>query len=462
MVEGESMGAAMELLVESVDHEARGVAHHEGKAIFVDGALPGERVQAASYRKKARFENAQIIAVLKASSSRVTPRCPHFGVCGGCSMQHADVHAQVAIKQRVLEDNLRHIGRVSPEVMLRPIHGPGWEYRYRARFSVRDVPKKGGVLVGFRERSSSYVADMRECHVVPKRISDLLVPLRELVAGLSVHDQLPQIELAIGTKVVVLVLRHLAPLTAGDEAQVKAFAERHQVQMWLQSKGPETVVPFWPLEAPGLSYELEEFGISMPFTPTDFTQVNHQINAALVGRAVRLLDPQPDERIGDFFCGLGNFTLPIARKAREVVGVEGSASLVKRAGENAAHNGLSTRTGFQVANLFEATPESIAALGRFDKVLVDPPRDGAMELVKALGAQGEAAPRRIVYVSCNPSTLARDAEALVNLYGYALKVAGVVNMFPHTSHVESIAVFERQPGWVPPQAATPDIAETLG
>jgi 23S rRNA (uracil1939-C5)-methyltransferase len=442
--DGEQMDAAVELLIESVDHEARGVAHHEGKAIFVDGALPGERVLASSYRKKARFENAHITAILKPSSSRVTPRCPHFGVCGGCSMQHADLPTQVAIKQRVLEDNLRHIGRVTPEVILRPIQGPAWEYRYRARFSVRDVPKKGGVLVGFRERSSSYVADMRECHVVPKRISDLLVPLRELVAGLSLHDQLPQIELAIGTKVDVLVLRILAPLTPEDEEKIKAFAARHPVQFWTQTKGPDTVLPFWPLDMPGLTYELPEFGVSMPFTPTDFTQVNHQINATLVGRALRLLDPQPNERIGDFFCGLGNFTLPIATRAREVVGVEGSASLVARAHANAAHNGLAAKASFQVANLFEATPESIAALGHFDKVLIDPPRDGAMELVKALGSQGEAAPSRIVYVSCSPSTLARDAEALVNLYGYALKAAGVVNMFPHTSHVESIAVFERE------------------
>jgi 23S rRNA (uracil1939-C5)-methyltransferase len=437
------MGAPMELLIESVDHEARGVAHHEGKAIFVDGALPGELVHANSYRKKPRFENAHITSILKPSSSRVTPRCPHFNVCGGCSMQHADVHTQVAIKQRVLEDNLRHIGRVTPEVVMRPIQGPSWGYRYRARFSVRDVPKKGGVLVGFRERSSSYVADMRECHVVPRRISDLLLPLRELVASLSLHDQLPQIELAIGTHVDVLVLRILAPLTAEDEAKLKAFTEVHPVQFWTQSKGPDTVVPFWPLDLPGLTYELPEFGITMPFTPTDFTQVNHQINATLVGRALRLLDPRPDERIGDFFCGLGNFTLPIARGAREVVGVEGSTSLVARAGENAAHNGLAAKASFQVANLFEATADSIGALGRFDKVLIDPPRDGAMELVKALAAQGAAAPWRIVYVSCSPSTLARDAGLLVNEHGYGLKAAGVVNMFPHTSHVESIAVFER-------------------
>lgn len=436
----------MELLIESVDHEARGVAHHDGKVIFVDGALPGERVEASSYRKKPKFENAQVGRVLKASSSRVTPRCPNFGTCGGCSMQHADVPTQVAFKQRVLEDNLWHIGKVRPDVMLRAIHGPSWGYRYRARFGVRDVVKKGGVLVGFHEKRSSYVADMRECLVVPPRISALLEPLRELVALLSMRDRLPQIELAIGSGVDVLVLRILAPLTAQDEVHIKAFADRHQVQFWTQIKGPETAAPFYPLDAAPLSYELPEFGISMPYKPTDFTQVNHQINATLVSRALRLLDAQPHERIGDFFCGLGNFTLPIARMAREVVGVEGSAALVARAQENAAHNGLAGKASFQAANLFEATPQTVAALGHLDKVLIDPPREGAMELSKSLGSLGDKAPGRIVYVSCGPSTLARDAGLLVHEHGYALKAAGVVNMFPHTSHVESIAVFDRPRG----------------
>jgi 23S rRNA (uracil1939-C5)-methyltransferase len=437
------MAAPIELAIESVDHEARGVAHHDGKVVFVDGALPGELVHGASYRKKPKFENAQITSILKASSSRVTPRCPNYGVCGGCSMQHADLATQVAIKQRVLEDNLRFIGRVTPEAVLRSIQGPPWGYRYRARLSVRDVAKKGGVLVGFHEKRSSYVVDMRECHVLPPRISALLGPLRELVALLSIRAQLPQIEVAIGSQVDVMVLRILAPLTPADEAHLKSFAEQHRVQFWLQVKGPDTAVPFWPLDAPVLSYELPEFGVKMPFRPTDFTQVNHQMNATLVSRALRLLDPQPDERIGDFFCGLGNFTLPIARSAREVVGVEGSAPLVARARENAAHNSLAGKTAFHAANLFEATTETVAALGRFDKVLIDPPREGAMELVKALCGLGDAAPRRIVYVSCSPSTLARDAGLLVNEHGYVLKSAGVVNMFPHTSHVESIALFER-------------------
>lgn len=436
------------LHIESVDYEARGVAHHDGKVIFVDGALPGEQVIAAPYRRKEKYENAQISRVVKPSSARVVARCAHFGVCGGCSMQHADVRTQVAVKQRVLEDNLRHIGKTTPEQMLRPIHGPAWEYRYRARLSVRHVAKKGGVLVGFHERRSSYVADMRECHVLPRRIAALLLPLRELVAGLTIRDRMPQIELAIGERVDVLVFRVLAPPSQADEGALKRFAESHAVQIWLQSKGPDTAAPFWPLDAPVLAYELREFGVSMPFRPTDFTQVNHQVNEVLVSRALRLLAPRAEDRVGDFFCGMGNFTLPLARTAREVVGIEGSVPLVARARANALHNGLAQRVRFEVANLFAASAESIAALGHFDRMLIDPPREGALELVRAIGALALAnpanAPRRIVYVSCSPATLARDAGLLTHEFGYALKQAGVVNMFPHTSHVESIAMFERE------------------
>ena len=428
--------------------------------IFVDGALPGETVIASPYRKKSKYENAQLIEVLKAGGSRITPHCPHYSSCGGCSMQHADVRTQVAIKQRVLEDNLRFIGRVQPEMLLRAIHGPSWGYRYRARLSVRHVPKKGGVLVGFHEKRSSFIADLRSCAILPERISNLLLPLRDLVMGLSIRDRLPQFELAIGSCVVsssgargtvdVLVARVLEPPTPADEDRLKRFAEMHDIQFWLQARGPETAVPFWPLPpaiAP-LSYDLPEFGISMPFKPTDFTQVNPQINEVLVSRALRLLDVQPHERVGDFFCGLGNFTLPLARQAREVVGVEGSPSLVARARDNAVHNGLAARTSFHAANLFEARPESVAKLGAFERILIDPPREGAVELIKAIGKLGQddaaCKPKRIVYVSCNPATLARDAGVLHHEFGYALKSAGVVNMFPHTSHVESIAVFEPQ------------------
>jgi 23S rRNA (uracil1939-C5)-methyltransferase len=360
-------------------------------------------------------------------------------------MQHVEPRAQVSIKQRALEDTLWHVGRVRAQTILPPIVGPAFGYRFRARLSVRHVPKKGGVLVGFHERGSSYVADMRECHVLPPSVASLLMPLRELVGGLSIRDRMPQVEVAQGDSVLALVLRVLEPLSEGDRALLRAFGERHQAELWLQPKGPDSIELFW---TPGgaavsaLRYTLPEFGVAMPFRPTDFTQVNASINEILVGRAVRMLEPQPDERVADLFCGLGNFSLPLATRAREVVGVEGSEALVRRAEDNARSNGLSERTVFRASNLFELTPEGWAALGRFDRVLVDPPREGALAVAHALCASGPARPRRVVYVSCNPATLARDAAVMVHEGGWTLRCAGVVNMFPHTSHVESMAVFE--------------------
>ncbi|MDQ5888855.1 MAG: rRNA (uracil1939-C5)-methyltransferase, partial [Pseudomonadota bacterium] len=315
-----------------------------------------------------------------------------------------------------------------------------WGYRYRARMTARYVAKKGGMLVGFHEKRSSFIADMTECHILPARISAQLPALRELIGQLSIFDRMPQVELAIGDQVDVMVLRIMEPLNEADEQLLRDYAEQHRVQFWLQPKGPDTAYAFYPLDAPALTYSLPEFRIVMPFRPTEFTQVNPQINQVLVSRALRLLDPQPGERIADMFCGLGNFTLPIARRGATVLGMEGSQGLVERARENAALNGLAEVTGFQVANLFEMTEETLAQLGPFDKMLIDPPRDGAIELIKSLGENG---PSRIVYVSCSPSTLARDAGVLVNTKGYRLLQAGVVNMFPHTAHVESIAVFER-------------------
>ena len=429
------------LLIESLDHEGRGVGHFEGKTLFVEGALPGELVRYSSYRKKPGFEQAQAGEILRSSPFRVTARCRWFGTCGGCSHQHLDESAQVAAKQRVLEDCFAHIGRVKPEIMLSPIHGPTWGYRRRARLSVRYVAKKGGVLVGFHERRSSFVADMSGCEVLPRRISALLPHLRTLVEGLSIRERLPQIELAAGDTVDVLVLRVMDPPSAADEVRLRAFADAHGVQFWLQSKGPDTAVPFHPLDAPALDYRLAEFDLVMPFKPTEFTQVNQDVNAMLVRRALSLLDPKAGERIADFFCGLGNFTLPIARRGAQVLGIEGAAGLVKRGSENAALNGLAAHACFRVADLFQITAESYAELGDFDKILIDPPRDGAVELVKSLPDSG--APYRIVYVSCSPATLARDAAILVHQKGYRLAAAGVANMFPHTAHVESIALFER-------------------
>jgi len=439
--------------IESLDQEGRGLARVGGKAVFVEGALPGEVATLTTLKRKPTYDIARAELIRRPSSSRVVPRCPHFGVCGGCVLQHADPALQVAAKQRVLEEALARIGRVHPDVVLPPVHGPAWGYRLRARLSVRYVAKKGGVLVGFHERKSSYVADMRECHVLPRAISDLLPALRELVGSLSIRDRVPQIEVAVGDRPVndgtgvslepvhALVLRILEPLADRDGATLRAFAERHDVQIWLQPGGPATAAAFHPADA-SLAYSLPEFGVRLPFAPTEFTQVNHAVNRVLVHRAVSLLDPRPGERIADFFCGLGNFTLPIARRGAEVVGIEGSDALVGRAQENALANGLASRTRFAVANLFEATAASLAPMLPLDGALIDPPREGALEVAKALPGAADAHPlRRIVYVSCNPATLARDAGVLVHEKGYALAAAGVVNMFPHTGHVESIAVF---------------------
>ncbi len=431
-------------IIESLDHEARGITRLDGKTIFVEGALPGEHVEYVCFHKKPTFEVARVQRIVQESPSRVTPKCPHFGVCGGCSMQHLDPAAQVAAKQRVLESNLWHLGRIKAEQLYAPIYGPAWGYRLRARLSARLVPKKGGVLIGFHEKKSSYVADMQTCANLPPHVSALLLPLRELVSGLSISKALPQIEVAVGEYVTALVLRILEPLTGADEDLLRAFADRHRVVFFLQPKGPATAYRFYPVEGPKLSYRLPDYDIEHFYSPTEFTQVNNDINRVLVRRAMALLDPQPGERIADMFCGLGNFTLPIARLGARVMGIEGSAELVRRAGENAASNGLAAQVDYGVANLFETTPETLATLGYFDKMLIDPPRDGAVELVKALGDNdSQHRPRRIVYVSCSPATLARDAAILVTQKGYRLKGAGVVNMFPNTSHVESIALFER-------------------
>lgn len=428
--------------IESLDHEARGIARLDGKTIFVDSALPGETVEYASFRKKPNYELAHLVDVIEPSSARVAPECPHFGICGGCAMQHMEPAAQVAAKQRVLEDSLWHIGRVRPETILPPIQGSPWAYRHRARLAVRRVESKGGMLVGFHEWRSSYIADIRSCAVLPPHLSDLLMPMRELFGSLSVAERLPQIEVAVGEHCTALVLRILQPLTAGDHDLLCAFADRHAVVIYLQPKGPDSAYRLYPLPGPKLTYLLPEFDLEMEFRPTEFTQVNHAVNRVLVRRAIRLLDPRPGERIADMFCGLGNFTLPIARSGAMVVGVEGSKALVERGRECAAANGLADRVEFGVANLFMCDEASIAALGQFDKMLIDPPREGAVELVKSLADSG--APKRIVYVSCNPATLARDAAILVNVKGYRFVSAGAVNMFPQTAHVESIAVFERQ------------------
>jgi 23S rRNA (uracil1939-C5)-methyltransferase len=460
------------LHVESLDLDAQGVAHKaDGMVVFIEGALPFEEVQLNVHRRKNNWEQGTVTQIRRESSQRVRPGCPHFGLhtgaCGGCKMQHLDAAAQVAVKQRALEDNLWHLGKVRPENLLRPLEGPAWHYRYRARLSVRHVVKKGTVLIGFHERKSRYLADMQVCPVLPRQVSQMLMPLRALIASLDARDTCPQIELACGDApgtqalgTIALVLRHLEPLSDADIGRLKAFAAKNdQVQWWLQPKGPDTVRLLEEGGTP-LAYGLPEFGVTMPFRPTDFTQVNPHINRALVGKALRLLDVQSDERVIDWFCGLGNFTLPLASRAREVLGIEGSDALVARATENFRKNQPATSArralspaSFVARNLFEMTPEMLVADGQADKWLVDPPREGAFALAKAMAdlhqqpelrTGGWTPPRRIVYVSCNPSTLARDAGLLVHQAGYRCTHAGVVNMFPHTAHVESIAVFERE------------------
>jgi 23S rRNA (uracil1939-C5)-methyltransferase len=403
--------------------------------VFVDGALPGEDVAISIYEKKPSYERAQLVSILKASSGRRAPACPHFGVCGGCGTQHADAWTQMAAKQRVLEENLARIGKVQPETMLPVVYGKEWGYRHRARLSARRVSKKGGVMVGFRERRSTYVADMKECRVLPPHVSDLILPLREMIERLSVRERVPQIEVAVGDDATVLVLRHLLPFSVEDEAVLRSFSEKNGVHVWLQPGGPETAHPFHP-QTTGLHYDLPEFGLRLAFVPTDFTQVNHSVNRLLVSRAVRLLDPRPGERVADLFCGLGNFSLPLAARGAEVIGFEGNAGLVAKARANAAANGLVAQ--FEVMNLFQP---NLAPYGPFDKLLIDPPREGAVEIAKSLP---ESWPKRIVYVSCDTATLSRDAGILVNTQGFRLCAAGVLNMFPHTAHVESIALFERQ------------------
>jgi 23S rRNA (uracil1939-C5)-methyltransferase len=440
--------------IESLDQEGRGVAHVDGKTIFIDGALPNELVRYQSQQIKPSYEVAKTIQVLKQSNQRVTPKCPHYGLCGGCKLQHMDASAQVAAKQRMLEADLWHIGKVKADNVLPPLYGPTWGYRHKARLSVKYVDKKQRVLVGFNEKATRYVTDMNSCEVLVPAVSALIAPLQDLIVQLSIRDKLPQIELAVGEadpkngregNVVVLIFRVMDVLTANDEALFKAFADLHQIQVWTQTKGPDTIKPFWPLDGAQLQYSLPEFDLTYPFKPNEFTQVNPQINQVMIRRAMQLLNPQAGETIADFFCGIGNFTLPIARSGAQVLGLEGLANLVDRANESAQLNNISHvkfgRVRFDVADLFKMTPESLAELGAFDKWLIDPPRDGAFELVKAITAK--TAPKLIVYVSCNPATLARDAGVLVQEKGYRLSAAGVINMFPHTAHVESIALFEK-------------------
>ena len=425
------------ITIESLGHDGRGVTHIDGKAVFIDGALPGEVVSFEYLTSRKKFDEGRVTEVQQASPDRVEPKCQHFGLCGGCSLQHMEAGAQIRAKQQVLLDNLRHIGKVEPETVLPPLTGQIWGYRTKGRLGAKDVIKKGRVLVGFREKRSPYVADLSRCEVLHPSVGEKVPALSALIEQLDAKARIPQIEVAVAETTTALVFRHLDPLTDGDLEKLKQFATDNNFRIYLQAAGPDSVQPLLP-EDSSLSYRLAAQDIEIHFRPTDFTQINTGINEQMVARVLELLALDKSDRVLDLFCGLGNFTLPMARQAGLVVGVEGESGLVSRARENAVLNGIENAT-FHTANLMDDHIESSWVGEGYSKVLLDPPRSGAAEVLDMLGNVG---PKRIVYVSCHPGSLARDAGILVNEKGYRLLAAGVMDMFPHTAHVESIALFE--------------------
>jgi 23S rRNA (uracil1939-C5)-methyltransferase len=423
--------------VESLGHDGRGVTHLGGKAVFIDGALPGETVAIDYLATHRNYDEARVRTVHDSSPYRVEPKCPHFGVCGGCSLQHLDTGEQIRAKQQVLLDNLQRIGRVTPAEVLEPLHGPAWGYRGKARLGIKDVIKKGRVLVGFREKRSCYLADLQRCEVLHPSIGERILVLADLITGLKARARIPQVEVAVADSTTALVFRHLDALGEPDLERLKAFARDQDFHVYLQPGGPDSVRPLWP-EDSMLSYTLPAQGIELGFRPTDFTQINSAINRLMVARVLQLLEPGASHRVLDLFCGLGNFTLPLARQAGEVVGVEGDAGLVARATDNAIRNSIGN-AAFHVADLGVSQIEAPWAGQTYERILLDPPRSGA---AAALDIVGNIRPERVVYVSCHPGSLARDANRLVGEFGYRLLAAGVMDMFPHTAHVESIALFE--------------------
>ena len=425
--------------VTGLAHDGRGIAHIDSKAVFIQDALPDEQVQFHYTATHSQFDEGVCDQVIQAAADRVEPRCAHFGVCGGCSLQHLAPERQIEYKQDWLLDNLSRIGKVQPAEVLPALTGPHWAYRYKARLGVKHVIKKERVLVGFRERESAFLADLRRCEILHPTLGPLLPELAELIGSLSIYNRLPQIEVAAGDNALALSFRVLDPPTEQDRAALTAFAERHSIQVYLQPKGPATTTLLWPQQAE-LTYQLPEFELELAFLPYHFTQVNPALNRQMVSRAVALLDVQAGERVLDLFCGLGNFTLPLARRAAEVVGIEGEPSLVEWARRNAVRNAVHNAR-FVTADLAAEDEHNPVWGQNYDKVLLDPPRSGALAVLPRL-ARCQA--RRIVYVSCHPATLARDAGELVHSHGYRLLQAGVMDMFPHTAHVESIAVFEHR------------------
>ena len=426
--------------IESITHEGHGVAHVDGKAVFIEGALPGETVLYRTLNRGKSYDLGRMIEIIEPSLDRVTPRCRYFGVCGGCSLQHLRAAAQLPAKQQILRDNLTRIGKVEPESWLPALDGPHWGYRRRARLGARLVPKKGGVIVGFREKRTAYLTALASCDVLHPRVSALLPALRNLIAALSTPNRVPQIEVAVGDNATAFVFRHLVPLTTDDDVRLADFGRQHDIQIFRQPGRPDQLVPVWPESPALLVYRLPEANVELEFAPADFIQVNAELNQRMVARALELLDPQPGESVLDLFCGLGNFTLPLARRAGRVLGIEADAALIEKAQRNARHNQIQNAQ-FRLADLYSTETPNPWGAERFDKWLLDPPRTGAVEVVKRLPAEG--GPRRILYVSCNPGTLARDSEVLVHTKGYRLAAAGVMDMFPQTSHIEAMALFER-------------------
>jgi 23S rRNA (uracil1939-C5)-methyltransferase len=427
-------------MIEAVTHDGRGIAAVEGKKVFVAGALEGEEVRFIRRKRRRKFDEAELLEVLVPSPQRVTARCAAFGRCGGCALQHIGIEEQREIKFGTLRDNLERIGKVVPEDWLEPLTGPEWHYRRRARLAVKDVPGKGRVLVGFRERHAPFITDMHRCEVIAKPVDDLLESLSEFIGQLSISARLPQIEVAVAENAVALVFRVLDPPNEADLVLFREFGARHDLRIWLQPGGLDSLALVWPEVAPEpLSYSLPDFDIEIAFEPVDFVQINADINRRMVSTAIDYLEPHADDRVLDLYCGIGNFSLPLGRKAGEVLGIEGETSLVQRAADNATRNGLDN-VRFRCADLAAITGEESWLNEHWDRVLLDPARSGAAEVIAHMR---KIDPQRIVYVSCHPGTLARDAGTLVNELGYRLREAGIIDMFPHTAHVESVAVFSK-------------------
>ena len=429
----------VETQIESLSHDGRGVARINGKTVFIDGALGGERVKFRYSKKHSKYDEGRVVEILTSAPDRVEAKCQHYGVCGGCSLMHMAPEAQLALKQKTLMEQMSHFGHIEPEQWIEPMTGPLWGYRRKARLGVKHVPKKERVLVGFREKGTPYLALLDKCEVLDPRIGTRLGELGIMIATLAGYNRIAQIEVAMDDKHTALVFRNLDPLSESDQKLLIAYGQKNDLWIYLQSGGPDTITAIWPT-SPQLSYAPEP-DLNLMFEPSDFTQVNDTINQNMIQRAMALLEVCAEDRVLDLFCGLGNFSLPLAKRVNAVVGVEGDAALVKHAQNNAKLNQLDNVT-FEQADLTKTALKDYSwAKGGFNKILLDPPRSGAFEVLPQLVDLGA---ERIVYVSCNPATLARDAGELVHKHGYTLVSAGIMDMFPHTSHVESIALLIKQ------------------